>query len=186
MLDTDVKQFVNQNVNLINSEDWVSFYDKVILDDKVNLKIHKISNLLYAVGLNPANFLPKIFRNFLAQSYNIADLILDNYKLISIEPYAFMECLNLKVVNLAKCESLRTISISAFSDCYYLETLILPSKSLLSINSLAFSFCNNLKTIKFMGTCNEWNKIDFGISVWKNVPCKKVTCLDGECKLKKT
>lgn len=113
---------------------------------------------------------------------------------------AFNTCKSLNNVNLPEglielgyasfyqCESLTSLVIprgisvinrSMFSGCYSLKTIVIPA-SVTLIDKWSFTNCTALDEIKFEGTLEQWNNIQFGVS-WKNGAKKYILyCTDGE------
>lgn len=67
---------------------------------------------------------------------------------------AFVGCINLKTVTIAKNSNLRTIAYAAFADCASLKNIVIPDGTT-SIADEAFSGCANLESITLPDSLTE-------------------------------
>lgn len=75
--------------------------------------------------------------------------------------YDFVGCTALETVIL--CEGLEAIEGSSFGNCQSLKSVVIPS-SVTQISTSSFSKCPSLKDIYYIGTEEEWSKIDTPIN----------------------
>ena len=75
----------------------------------------------------------------------------------SIGKSAFSECTNLKKIKLPK--SLTTIKLALFKGCETLTSVTIPV-SVTTIEKLSFMNCDKLTTINYIGTKENWEKIE--------------------------
>lgn len=95
---------------------------------------------------------------------------------IYISDNAFYECIKLNSVVIP--EGVTYIGNSAFEWCENLTSAVIPN-SVTSIGNSAFRYCNSLNTIKFEGTVEQWNALDFGSKWNHNTAVTEVICSDG-------
>lgn len=72
---------------------------------------------------------------------------------------AFVNCYNVKEFKVGN--ELETIGASAFSGCSYIKSFSL-GENVKSIGDRAFYFCDSLTDLRYCGTQEEWNMINFG------------------------
>ena len=58
-------------------------------------------------------------------------------------------------------DSVTSIGISAFHDCFKLTSVVIPD-SVTSIGNEAFYNCSNLSKVYYQGTASEWSEISIG------------------------
>ncbi len=75
----------------------------------------------------------------------------------SIDYRAFDSCYNLTSVTITG--GVTSIGSSAFEACYALQSITI-SKSVISIGPAAFSSCEKIKDVYYIGTSDDWNKIN--------------------------
>ena len=75
-----------------------------------------------------------------------------------IQAYAFQKCTSLK--NVIIPGRVTRIGNMAFHTCSGLESVTIPS-SVTSIGQFVFTSCSNLTTVKYEGTEEQWNAIEF-------------------------
>ncbi|MBE5754552.1 MAG: leucine-rich repeat domain-containing protein [Clostridiales bacterium] len=108
-------------------------------------------------------------------SMGIENLTLET-GLKEIGAYSFYYCESLTEVTIPN--SVKTIGSSAFSGCSGMSKLTIGS-GVTSIESGAFDGCGILQEIFYIGTIENWNKIEKG-SAWNwQVPALYVICTDG-------
>ncbi len=100
-----------------------------------------------------------------------------------IDESAFVNCVNLKSVNISKDSQLETIVPGAFGNCKSIEYIYLP-KTVKSIG-YSFSHCAKLENVEFGGTSNEFIVATggdafapFRDSYYPNELKMKITCTD--------
>lgn len=112
--------------------------------------------------------------------YYLTDIIIPD-SVTSIEFYAFYYCTSLASVIIP--EGITAIEFDTFACCTSLESITIPS-SVIKIKSNALRSCENLLEIKFNGTIEQWNAIEFGNDWRYNTLATHVQCSDGQVSFK--
>lgn len=116
---------------------------------------HRITEVLCTLGIDPLIYLDYIPPYFLAYS---------------------------KIKSIDISSRITSISQSAFEHCSGLTSITIPN-SVTSIGNSAFGYCSKLKDIKYIGTKEQWSKIDLSFN-WKEYsPIKTIHCTDGDIEL---
>lgn len=98
----------------------------------------------------------------------------------AIPPSTFRNCYSL--INITIPNGVTSIGDYAISGCSGLMSATIPS-SVGAIGNYAFYNCSKLRNIKYMGTKDQWLKINHGYR-WNEVsPIKTIHCTDGDIKL---
>ena len=98
----------------------------------------------------------------------------------SIPDYAFRVCDSLTSITIP--DSVISIGWGAFRDCSGLLSVTIPG-SVGAIGDYAFYACSKLRNIKYMGTKDQWLKINHEYR-WNGVsPIKTIHCIDGDIEL---
>lgn len=92
-----------------------------------------------------------------------------------VREMAFYGCKKLKNFT---SDNLVTIAKNAFTNCSSLTNITLPS-TLTTIESDAFTNCANIEKINFLGSTNEWAKINFGNAYANPVYYSKALHING-------
>lgn len=167
-MNSNVKQIIEDNLDLINENDFNKLYQKVSIDYRGEL-----SYVLLTSGidfLSYMNYVPA-YAFFISTVKKIN--IPENIK--SIEAYAFYGCTGLTSITIP--DNVTSIGGSAFWNCTGLKSVTIPS-SVKSIDWQAFSDCNNLRDINFKGTKKKFLSIEIGSDA---IPDKvTVHCTDGD------
>ena len=158
MLDTNVKQFIEQNIDKIDNNDWDWIYNKGL--NQLRLKTGNpyirgyFSKTLEESGINILDYL-----DYVPNSYMIG---------ASITYYAIPN-------------NIKSIKAYAFIACSYLKSIILP-KSIVYIEEDIFNGCSALEDIIYEGTILDWNSIKFTYNRRPLGLSRKITvkCSDGE------
>lgn len=117
--------------------------------------VSALTELFYAAGVDPLQYLRKIPYGFLVNS-DIEEIIIG--------------------------PNVEVISVGSFSNCVNLKRLFVESLHNTTIYWNAFTVCPNLKDVNYMGTCNDWiKKVDVK-SQNKDILQCTVHCGDGNLK----
>ena len=144
--------------------------DIYIMDIAAWCNISGLDNLM---GYGSSN--KKLYiNNELATSITIPDGVTE------IPSYAFRICGSLTSITIP--DSVISISWGAFRDCSGLISVTIPG-SVGAIGNYAFYNCSKLRNIKYMGTKNQWLKINHGYRWNEGSPIKTIHCIDGDIKL---
>ena len=164
-----VQQFIEKYINLIEQNDFIRFYDK-ILDDLGSSWISNITEALLLADINPIAYFPGMIpKEFLSSANHIDKMpnITDNIHQIGAYAFAYMDnihgSLDLSKTKLEKLggqcfagnhftevllpDTLAYIGPSCFADCTELRVLQL-SKYIQRIKMNAFKDCRELQLVK--------------------------------------
>ena len=93
-----------------------------------------------------------------------------------IKVHLFFNCISLTDIKIP--ESVTSIDGSAFYNCTSLINIEIP-ESVTSIGRSAFYRCPNLTTVNYMGTIEQWKKIDINEDENNSLLTAKIICTDG-------
>ena len=136
------------------------------------------THLMSSLNIDPLKYLDYIPDLFLAHTTIRAINIPSHIKRIGRA--AFLNCSHLEHITIP--DSVMSIGDYAFKGCSGLTNLTIPD-SVTSIGNSAFGYCSKLKDIKYIGTKEQWSKIDLSFN-WKEYsPIKTIHCTDGDITL---
>lgn len=141
----ELKNFINQNIELINEnskESWEDLYSILLSINEAEL-VGEFTKVILESGINdPAAILGWVPWGYLAQTeiskYNIP------YNVTEINGSSFLECTNLQSISIP--DNCVYIAMSAFEGCIGLKNVVLP-ESLKKLYAYAFKNCRNLQSI---------------------------------------
>lgn len=144
MIEESIKNFIKQNMHLIESDDWLAFYAEA--DDYLSsVSISKISEMLLKAGVNPLITIDTVPSGFLFTSHIEKFKLPSNIKIIGES--AFEQCKQL--TDIAFNNGLAFIRSYAFERCESLGPNIYFPDSLREIGNLAFNRCKSIKALSF-------------------------------------
>lgn len=130
-MDKDIKEFIIENKNLIDQNDWVEIYSKAMHEYHAGF-VGTLTSTLVDAGINPLDDLT-IIPLYYYYNQPIREFIIPN-NIVKIDSYAFGQCKDLYKITIP--ESVKTIQAKAF---YYVESL---------------------KDIYYQGTKDQWQHIE--------------------------
>lgn len=167
-------EYIKDNLNLIDSNNFTDLYDEVARDARGN-----ITSLLLEADINPLLYMDTVPAGYLPEQRDVKSIIIPG-NIKSIGDYAFKGCSNLTNVTIP--DNIKSISEDMFGFCDSLTSINIPN-SVKSIGRGVFYKCELLKTINYKGTKEQWNSISKGPK-WKyNSSLKTIHCTDGDIKL---
>lgn len=138
----------------------------------------QLTLLLNSLNIDPLNYLDYIPDGFLAYT-SIKHIDIPD-RITSIGRFAFSFCRDLTSIIIP--DSVTSIDRYAFNSCTNLASIAIPN-SLMSIRSSAFYECIRLTSIKYLGTKDQWYKINL-VSGWdENSNIQTIHCKDGDINL---
>lgn len=148
-MDKDIQNFIEQNINLIQSQRWEEIYKKEFPKG--------FTEALLNCGINPLeqglNYVPDYF----LKSSGIKEFIIPN-NITSIGDFAFEGCNSLTSVEIGN--NVTSIGYDAFDDCTSLTSVEIPN-NVKSIDYKAFCNCTALTKVNYTGTIDQWVEINF-------------------------
>lgn len=162
-MDDCTKEFIEQNIELLEKDRLDLFYD--------NAESDLLNRKLIPGSMRELTLTLKDVYGYEPLEHPSMHAVPSFYRILSdIESFTIPDHID-------------RIKGSAFKNCGRLTQVTMP-KSIVQIYDQAFLGCNNLKRINYLGTKKEWNKIviDYSaftatVGVLANI---KVHCLDGE------
>ena len=136
----NVKQFFDNNKDLLNNYDFKTLYSSTKL---VNEELGLMTNILLKAGFNPLQYLDHVPYAYLYGQTDVTTIEIPN-NITYIDLYAFASCTNLKSVTIPN--SVGLIDDGVFSGCTSLTKIIIPN-SVTFIGEEAFSGCISLTDI---------------------------------------
>ena len=136
----NVKQFFDNNKDLLNNYDFKTLYSSTKL---VNEELGLMTNILLKAGFNPLQYLDHVPYAYLYGQTDVTNIEIPN-NITYIDLYAFASCTNLKSVTIPN--SVGLIDDGVFSGCTSLTKIIIPN-SVTFIGEEAFSGCISLTDI---------------------------------------
>ena len=143
----ELKQFIEENIDLISANEFNDVYNKI----KSYTFTRLFTEAMLAAEINPLNYTEAVPPRYLYES-NIQHVDIP-VGIIVINKYSFADCRQIKEVTIP--EGVIKIGEGAFMSCDALEKLHLPS-TLKYIDAGAFQWCMNLKEVTFAGTTKQW------------------------------
>lgn len=146
--------YIKNNINLIDSNNFKEFYNKVVLEGKV---CGNVTSLLLEAGINPLLYMDTIPAYYLEYQDNIESInIPDNIK--SIGAYAFYECSSLTKITIG--DNITIIGEGAFYYCTSLTKMAIPD-SVTDIEKGAFRSCTSLTSINIPNSVKKIGRFAF-------------------------
>lgn len=153
-----VKSFIEENMDLIENEEFERIYSNLLEPFKSNLDansryalIGDFTESLLRAGIDPAIYMKEI------PPYYLNGTSLKSYKI----PNTIM-----------------SISEGAFAGHNALTDIIIPD-TVTSIGAYVFRYCYNLWSITYLGTKDQWEKVKKLPGWKKDSSIKKIKCADG-------
>lgn len=142
-----LKQFIEENIDLISGNEFNDVYNKI--------KSYRFTRLfteaMLEAEINPLNYMEAVPSRYLyASDIQHFDIPVG---IVVIKKYAFAGCSEVDEITIP--EGVIEIGEGAFYDCTTLTSLYLPS-TLRYIDFGAFHGCKNLQNINFAGTTKQW------------------------------
>lgn len=161
---TELKQFIEENIDLISDNEFNDVYNKI----KSYTFTRLFTEAMLEAEINPLKYMEAVPPRYLYES-NIQHVDIP-VSIIVINKYSFADCRQIKELTIP--EGVIKIGEGAFLNCHVLEKLYLPS-TLKYIDVGAFQGCTNLKEVTFAGTTKQWlNVKDRGSSLLQFEPVK--------------
>lgn len=135
-----IKEFIEDNINLIEQDTWDDVYRKANNDLKGDTG--KFTEIMFEVDIHPEFYLKELPKYFLYHS-TIKEFTIPR-NITSIGTCAFCACYSLTSVTIP--DSVTFIGASAFDGCNSLTSVTIPD-SVTSIGSSAFQDCLSLTSI---------------------------------------
>lgn len=129
-----LKEFINRNSDLINSNNFDALY-KIARQNFVGSYVGTLTRLFLESGINPLKYMNKVPDSFLSWDREVQAFSVPS-GIEFIEESAFYGCENLTHIHLP--EGLKSIGTIAFGDCSSLTSIDIP-KSVASIGFGAFT-----------------------------------------------
>jgi hypothetical protein len=170
-----VKEYIEENIELIDNNQWEELFDYY----KHDLVPLGVGGVLYEAGIYFLDKLSYIPACAFASYETLTDITIPD-NITKIGASTFAGCFNLKNIIMSDFNNVEEIEIYAFSGCNSLTKIILPNVKIIRGN--AFRGCCNLKTIilgknvtsiekdaftklpdnfeiYYQGTKNEWKQV---------------------------
>lgn len=143
----ELKQFIEDNIDLISDNKFNDVYNKI--------KSYKFTRLfteaMLEADINPLNYMEDVPKRYLDGSSISAVNI--PVGITHIREYSFARCSNLEEIDIP--EGVAYILEGAFMNCSKVERIHLPS-TLKFIDFSVFAGCTSLKQVTFAGTVDYW------------------------------
>ena len=130
-MNLDIKEFIEQNIDLIDNDEWEKVYNKINLSRLSIDRTGEFTDAMLEAGLDPLVRLDYIPSYYLINSDIEGEFYIPNH-IKSIGDYAFRNCSSL--TNIIIPDSVTSIDYGAFNDCSGLKFLKL-SESLKSFTA---------------------------------------------------
>ena len=200
---TEVKDFIEKNIELIETNEFEKLYTKVSSDIFGDNVKGEVTQVLWESDIHPEKELINIprsfayrcnnvfhigrdydhvqtFSNYCFNSASVVTIDLSQSECESIGYAAFQGCMNLQIVKLPP--RLKYIEYYAFADCYNLESVNIPSQITQLIDT--FYNCKSLTDVTFEGTKQQFKAIKKS-NMWRKCSgIKEIICSDGILRFK--
>lgn len=157
----------------LQNNDFNTLYKELPLD-----YASYFTHLMSSLNIDPLKYLDYVPAWFLADTTIRAINIPSHIKRIGRA--AFLNCSHLEHITIP--DSVTTIGFNAFYKCSGLTSATIGN-GVMSIGSWAFEHCINLMSINYMGTKDQWSKINLEIGWNRGSSIKTIHCIDGDIKL---
>ena len=144
-----IKDFINNNEQLIDNNDWSTVYENAAIDIVNNYEIGEFTTVILDADIDPLEYLDRIPTAYLCSTFTRDFKIPSNIKYIGAYALA-----NTDIKEITIPSNVEHINNYAFSECDYLEVVNIQS-GLRTLRSGVFSSCYNLKQINFPPTLKE-------------------------------
>lgn len=152
---TGVKKFIEENIELIESENFKRLEDKAGMQTSENgYSKGELYEVLLRAGINPLPYLPFVPFGFLRDTTLEGSLTIPG-NCIDIASRAFYNC-SLSEVIIE--EGVISIGGFAFARSDKLKKVYIPN-SVRNLEHLIFSGCNNMQEVVYDGTYAEFEKL---------------------------
>lgn len=198
----NLRDFIKKYKKQIDTLRFEEIYRYALVDLYGFFQIGQLTSMFYKIQVNPLNYLKEVPEHFLSSAEDIQSLTIPGH-IDKINDYAFENCKNLSKVNMIY--GLTYIGLGAFINCSSLKSIIIPN-SATEIGSHAFDGCVELANvtignsrkhlyygifkncykldkITFLGTMNEWKKMELEHAWNAGSRITAIQCSDGEIKL---
>lgn len=150
-----VKQFIEENIDLIEDNRWEEIYEKA--ENKLkDYYTGRFTEIMLEADIHPENYLKQLPKYFLYAS-DIKEFIIPN-NITSIGMSALNDCTHLTSMTIG--DSVSTISDSAFSFCKSLKSVVLRN-NVTKIGEWVFSNCTSLTSAEIGNSVTEISKRAF-------------------------
>ena len=166
----NIEQFIEQDIDLVDSNDFTELYNRCKFFDR-----HQLTDALYACDIDPLVHMTDIPEWFAYQS-NLTSIVIP-HTMVSIGTEAFYSCTKLTSISIAS--SVTSIGNRAFRWCENLTHITIPN-SITSIGKNAFERCGHIQTT-FLGTKQEWKHLVTGKKIFLGTTYV-CNCTDGVVK----
>ena len=157
----------------LQNNDFNTLYKELPLD-----YASYFTHLMSSLNIDPLKYLDYIPDLFLADTTIRAINIPSHIKRIGKS--AFEHCSRLTSITIPN--SVMTIGFKAFYKCSGLTSATIGN-GVMSIGWSAFEHCINLMSINYIGTKDQWSKINLEIGWNRGSSIKTIHCIDGDIKL---
>lgn len=141
-MDDTIKEFIEQNIELIENNKWKEVYEKAAVD--LNYDTGKFTEFMLAADIHPENYLKELPKMFLCNGRNISNFYIPN-DITRIGDHAFYNCGSLASVTIPN--SVTSIGDYAFYNCYKLINIAIPN-NVTMVGMSTFVGCTGLTTVK--------------------------------------
>lgn len=143
-----IEQFIEEHIDLIDNNNFTELYTRCWNFDR-----GKLSEALYACGIDPLKYMTKIPNGFAAEA-DITNITIPD-SVTSIGSATFSWCLRLTNVTIGN--GVTSIGNSAFAGCSSLTSVTIGN-GVESIGKRAFADCGTIQ-ISYSGTKQQWNTL---------------------------
>ena len=157
----------------LQNNDFNTLYKELPLD-----YASYFTHLMSSLNIDPLKYLDYIPEQFL--SYTPIKHIDIPDHITSIGKSAFEHCSRLTSITIPN--SVMTIGFKAFYKCSGLTSATIGN-GVMSIGWSAFEHCINLMSINYIGTKDQWSKINLEIGWNRGSSIKTIHCADGDIEL---
>lgn len=142
------------------------------------IKIHRVTELLNTLGIDPLDYLDYIPNDFLSHT-QIKSVTIPNH-IRGIGIFAFYDCSSLTSVVIPN--SVTSIDNYAFCGCDSLTRVTIGS-GVMRIGYKVFESCYKLDNINYTDTKDQWSKIKLEHGWNSESSIKAIHCIDGDINL---
>ena len=150
-----VKNFIEENIELIDREDYQEFDARAGMQTSDNgYSKGELYEVLLRAGINPLPYLPFVPCDFLKQTKLDGSFTVPG-NCIDVGYRAFYNC---SLSEIIFEEGVNSIEALACAQSYKLEKVYIPS-SILNLGNGIFIGCNNMREVVYDGTYDDFKKL---------------------------
>ena len=142
---TEVKEFIEQYIDLIEDNRFIEIYDKLFIS-QVKFRYGELTKILLSIDIDPLKYINVVPLYYL--EYEKSDWSFERFEVpsnvVQLDDYAFCSCCPIDELILPK--SVKTIKAGVFNDARISKIIYLGTKE--QFNQVLITYRNNYRGLK--------------------------------------